>query len=148
MMTAVSLPFTAALCASSIRSFLPAAAGQRSAAVIWNLFAIFCHGIDCLLRIFDSESHFLGNRHSANNIYSLRTYRMAHRKWKKTKQQTSLLPGPAVSGCCLVSFFLWAILNVRRLYLKVTTMCPCMAASVALEFWPCPSARYGRVTPD
>ena len=36
---------------------------------------------------------------------------MAHRKWKETKQQPSLLPGPAVPGYCLVSFyFLWAIL--------------------------------------
>ena len=36
---------------------------------------------------------------------------MAHRKWKETKQQPSLMPGPAVPGCSLVSFhFLWAIL--------------------------------------
>ena len=41
---------------------------------------------------------------------------MAHRKWKETKQEPSLLPGPAVPGpavpgCSLVSFhFLWAIL--------------------------------------
>ena len=36
---------------------------------------------------------------------------MAHRKLKEIKQQPSLLPGPAVPGCCLVSFyFLWAIL--------------------------------------
>ena len=29
----------------------------------------------------------------------------------ETKQQPSMLPGPAVSGCCFVSFhFLWAIL--------------------------------------
>ena len=38
-------------------------------------------------------------------------HRMAHRKWKETKQQPSLLPRPAVPGCSLVSFhFLWAIL--------------------------------------
>ena len=38
-------------------------------------------------------------------------HRMAHRIWKETKQQPSLLPGPAVPGCSLVSFcFLWAIL--------------------------------------
>ena len=37
--------------------------------------------------------------------------RMAHRKWKETKQQPSLLTGPAVPGCSLLSFhFLWAIL--------------------------------------
>ena len=36
---------------------------------------------------------------------------MAHRKRKETKQQPSMLPGPAVPVCCLVSFhFLWAIL--------------------------------------
>ena len=38
-------------------------------------------------------------------------HRMAHRKWKETKQQPSMLPGPAVSGCCSIFFhFLWAIL--------------------------------------
>ena len=38
-------------------------------------------------------------------------HRMAHRKWKDTKQQPSMLPGPAVPGSSLVSFhFLWAIL--------------------------------------
>ena len=35
---------------------------------------------------------------------------MAHRKWNETKQQPSLLPGPAVPVCSLVSFhFLWAM---------------------------------------
>ena len=38
-------------------------------------------------------------------------HRMAHRKWKESKQQPSMLPGPAVPGCCYISFhFLWAIL--------------------------------------
>ena len=38
-------------------------------------------------------------------------HRIAHRKWKETKQQPSMLPGPAVPGCSLVSFhFLLAIL--------------------------------------
>ena len=37
---------------------------------------------------------------------------MAHRKWKEIKQQPSMLPGPAVPGCCSVSFhILWAILS-------------------------------------
>ena len=37
---------------------------------------------------------------------------MTHRIWKQTKQQQSLLPGPAVPGCCLFFFhFLWAILS-------------------------------------
>ena len=36
---------------------------------------------------------------------------MAQRKWREIKQQPSMLPGPAVPGCSLVSFhFLWAIL--------------------------------------
>ena len=30
-------------------------------------------------------------------------HRMAHRKWKETKQQPSLLSGPPVPGCSLVS---------------------------------------------
>ena len=29
---------------------------------------------------------------------------MSHRKRRETKQQPSMLPGPAVHGCCLVSF--------------------------------------------
>ena len=38
-------------------------------------------------------------------------HRMVHRKWKDTKLQPSMLPGPAVPGCSLASFhFLWAIL--------------------------------------
>ena len=38
--------------------------------------------------------------------------RMAHRKWKETKQQPNMLPGPAVPGCRLVCFhILWAILS-------------------------------------
>ena len=43
--------------------------------------------------------------------YTACGHRMAHRKWKETKHQPSLLPGPSVPGCSLVSFhFLWAIL--------------------------------------
>ena len=50
-------------------------------------------------------------------------HRMAHRKWKELKQQPSLLPGPAVPGCCLVSFhILWAIL--------------CPQAVLVLGWWP------------
>ena len=46
-------------------------------------------------------------------------HRMAHWKWKETKQQPSLLPGPAVPGCSLVSFhFLWQS-YVRRLYFQL-----------------------------
>ena len=47
---------------------------------------------------------------------------MVHRKWKETKQQPSMLPGPAVPGCCLVSFyFLWAILSTSTVLFKATT---------------------------
>ena len=43
--------------------------------------------------------------------------RMANTKWKETKQQLSMLPGPAEPGCCLVSFhFLWAILSTSTVY--------------------------------
>ena len=36
-------------------------------------------------------------------------HRVAHRKWKETKQQPSLLPGSAVPDCSLVYFhYLWA----------------------------------------
>ena len=39
---------------------------------------------------------------------------MSHRKWKYTKQEPSMLHGPAVPGCCLISFhFLWAIYPIR-----------------------------------
>ena len=38
--------------------------------------------------------------------------RMANRKWKETKQLPSMLPGQAVPGYCLLSFYiLWAILS-------------------------------------
>ena len=44
-------------------------------------------------------------------------HRMAHRKWKETKQQPSLLPDPAVPGCSLFSFhFLSAILCLQAVY--------------------------------
>ena len=37
-----------------------------------------------------------------------------HRKWRETKQQPIILPGPAVPGCCLVSLhFLCYILCSR-----------------------------------
>ena len=39
---------------------------------------------------------------------------MAHRKWKESKQEPSMLPGPAVPGSCLICFhFLWAIHPIR-----------------------------------
>ena len=46
------------------------------------------------------------------STYTVLVLRMTHRKWRETKQQPSMLPGPAVTGCCLVYFhFLWVILS-------------------------------------
>ena len=43
--------------------------------------------------------------------------RMAHRKWKVFKQQPSMLPGPAVPGCCWISLhFLWGKLSTCTVY--------------------------------
>ena len=42
---------------------------------------------------------------------------MSHRKQRETKQQPSMLPGPAVPGCCFVSFcFPHSIHSVLKLY--------------------------------
>ena len=42
---------------------------------------------------------------------------MSHRKWRETKQQPIMLPGPAVPGCCLVSFcFLVDIHSILSVY--------------------------------
>ena len=58
---------------------------------------------------------------------------MAHRKWKQNQQEPSLLPGPAVPGCSLVSFhFLWAIL--------------CSQAVEAVKLTKTYSGRESRVT--
>ena len=54
------------------------------------------------------KSQIRGTRY----ICTVLVLRMAHGKWKETKQQPSMLPGPAVTGCCLVYFhILWAILS-------------------------------------
>ena len=62
-------------------------------------------------------------------------HRMAYRKWKETKQQLSLLPGPAVPGCSLVSFhflfmynFWWAICGKWNVKF-------CMRLGVTHEFY-------------
>ena len=39
-----------------------------------------------------------------SKICTVRVDSLPHRKWKETKQQPIMLPGPAVPGCCLVSF--------------------------------------------
>ena len=38
---------------------------------------------------------------------------MAHRKWKESQQQPSMLPGPAVPGSCLASFHFHPIRPIR-----------------------------------
>ena len=46
--------------------------------------------------------------------------RMVHRKLKESKQQPSMWPGPAVPGCCLVSFhILWAILSTSTVIITI-----------------------------
>ena len=62
--------------------------------------------------MFDSRAHGQNRPHAIfRRHYTACGHRMAHRKWKEIKQQPSLLPGPAVPGCSLVSsHFLWAIL--------------------------------------
>ena len=50
----------------------------------------------------------------------MRVDSLPHRKWKYIKQQPSTLPGPAVPGCCLVSFhFLWGKLSTRTVVLTL-----------------------------
>ena len=52
-------------------------------------------------------------------------YHTAHRKLKETKQQPSMLPGPAVPGGCLVSLhILWAILRPHPVQSSVKTFLP------------------------
>ena len=42
---------------------------------------------------------------------------MSHRTWRLTKQQPSMLPGPAVPGCCLVYFcFLCDIHSIHSVH--------------------------------
>ena len=51
-------------------------------------------------------------------------HRMAHRKWKETKQQSSMLPDSAGPGCSLVSFpFLCYILCSHSLGTWDTSKC-------------------------
>ena len=42
---------------------------------------------------------------SVSTQYRVATYSIEHRQWRETKQQPSMLPGPAVPGCRLVSLF-------------------------------------------
>ena len=57
---------------------------------------------------------------------------MAHRKWKESKQQPSMLPSPAVPGCCLISFhFLSAIHPIRPVQVEVS----CKIAILLGKLW-------------
>ena len=63
---------------------------------------------------------------------------MAHRKWKESKQQPSMLPGPAEPGSCLASFhFLWAIVHIRPVQLLsdniTVSVCPLMYSARAQD---------------
>ena len=54
------------------------------------------------------------SKHNMHQMHTACGHRMAHRKWKETKQLPSMLPGPAVPGCCSLYFhFLWAIHPIR-----------------------------------
>ena len=57
---------------------------------------------------------FQTRRNNSTHLSAGRMGWMLHRKWQGTKQLPSMLPGPAVPGCCLISFhFLWAIHPIR-----------------------------------
>ena len=59
-------------------------------------------------------------------VSTVRVDSLPHRKWKETKQQSGMLPGPAVPGCCLVSFhFLWGKLSTRTVYQCAPFPPPC-----------------------
>ena len=65
----------------------------------------------CILEPYRLTSKFHSKIGLTKPDFTVRVDSLPHRKWKETKQQPSMLPGPAVPGCCLVSFhFLWAIL--------------------------------------
>ena len=50
-------------------------------------------------------------------MITVRVDSLPHRKWKEIKQQPSMLPGPGVPGCCLVTFhILWAILSTSTVF--------------------------------
>ena len=82
-------------------------------------------------------------------FYTACGHRMAHRKWKKTKQEPSMFLGPAVPGCNLVSFhFLWAILCLQAVVtlisastlLRIHIEWKSWAKSDLLKNWNCETA--------
>ena len=57
---------------------------------------------------------------------------MSHRKLKETKQQPSMLPCPAVPGCCLVSFhFMCNIHSIHSVHVHLV----CILFSRTVHFW-------------
>ena len=59
---------------------------------------------------------------TARKISKVLVLRMTHGKWRETKQQPSMLPGPAMRGCCLVSFcFLCDIHSIHFIYFLTGT---------------------------
>ena len=73
-----------------------------------------------------------------SQLYTVIVLRMVCRKWKETKRQPSMLPGPAVPGCSLVSFhILWAILStstVEHCYSKYTLIVSFLETCPARSF--------------
>ena len=78
-----------------------------------------------------------GNARWSNRIWPLIAttacgHRMAHRKWKETKQQPSPLPGPPVPGSSLVSFhFLWAILCPQAVKFRISFLSLSFSGSIS-----------------
>ena len=69
--------------------------------------------------------------------------RITHRKWKKIKQQTSMLPGPAVPGSSLVSLhILWAILSTRTVLPNVNCVAESTLNGHLGEIWR-PAVEHG-----
>ena len=57
----------------------------------------------------------------ANHITSQHTSEwISHRKRRETKQQPSMLPGPAVPGCCFVSFCFMCDIHSVYIHLNYT----------------------------
>ena len=66
---------------------------------------------------------------------------MSHRKWKETKQDPSMLPGPAVPGSCLASFhFRWAIHPIPPVG---SQLCSCLSFVADVESEESPKGETG-----
>ena len=78
-----------------------------------------------------------------------RLHRMLSRKWRETKQQPSLLPGPAVPGCCLVFLhFLCYVLCSPSICLKrIDSPFSCVGIGLAIVCFVPPSPEQSRGLP-